>query len=1174
VNSGTSEDASQTDIDGEGVPYGVGVDIGADEFVDTDSDGLSDRWEGSYFGDLSQGATGDPDSDGLGNLAEYENGTDPTDADTDDDGLSDYAEVETYGTNPRSGDTDGDGMPDAWETVNSLNPVVDDSLVDADGDGYSNYQEYVAGTDPQDDGSYPGAGKVWVQSGWTGVERGTSEEPYDTIQEGIDAAVDGQTVVVRAGVYRGEGNRELDFGGKRITVKSEMGAERTVIDCEGLGRGFWFHSGEDSRSVVDGFTVRGGSSVVGGAVYLYRSSPVIRNCIFERNESSFGGALCCDYSSPEIVNTVIWGNESGYDGGGIYCYFSAPRVINCTIFGNRAVYDGGGLYTYAVTGLGGGAPGVPVVVNTILWGNTADSMSEVGGPASVSYSVVRGGYTGEGNMDADPQLVSADYGQYRLTSGSPCIDVGRAAGAPVRDLGGDVRPAGAGYDIGADEYVDTDSDGLGDDWEMVYFGGLGQYGEGDPDGEGLQNGDEYVRNTNPAESDTDDDGLSDGSEVATHHTDPRDADTDGDETPDGWEVEEGFDPLVHDSRVDADGDGYNNYQEYIAGTDPNAAGSYPVNAVIWVWSGWSGVGKGTESEPYRTIQEGLDAASDGMTVVVKAGTYTGEGNRGLDFGGKRVVLTSEGLPAHTIIDCEGAGRAFSFDDGESLLTIVRGFTVKNGADGYEGGGMLFESSSGTVERCIISGCVAGYYGGGVQAVDRKSSPELINCVIACNTSGYQGGGVNCGWLSSVVVMNCTVSDNSSAEGGGLSVEEDGSATVVNTIVWGNNGSVGSAEIHNGGTAVVSYSVVGGGYAGDGNIDADPLFVDAARGDYHIGSGSPCIEAGRAAGAPSEDIDGETRPIDVAVDIGADERNPSYVPTPTVTPTPTATEPGVPTVTPTVTPTPTVTATPGPGLLLFDDFNDGNMDGWTVVDQGLFFRPSDWQVKEGRLAQSSLIFDNRAHRPGTFVWRGEQWWTDYYVRVQAVSRYNGGFGVMLRYVDANNYYRFSIDRADGTRRLEKVVNGVATVLAQSGGGYALGGVNVVEVRAVGSKLEVYLNCEKVFEATDGTFSSGAVGLYSWADKALTFDNVFVGSASADSDNDGIQDIDDPDSDNDGYSDYIESVLDTSPVASDVASRPAVLRINFQPGNAAVPSGYVPDHGASFSVDRAFGWPITQ
>ena len=85
---------------------------------------------------------------------------------------------------------------------------------------------------------------------------------FSTIQGAIDAAVDGDTVIVADGTYTGEGNRDLDFSGKAITVRSENGAENCIINCEGTEaeyhRGFNFINGEDAVSVLDSFTIING----------------------------------------------------------------------------------------------------------------------------------------------------------------------------------------------------------------------------------------------------------------------------------------------------------------------------------------------------------------------------------------------------------------------------------------------------------------------------------------------------------------------------------------------------------------------------------------------------------------------------------------------------------------------------------------------------------------------------------------------------------------------------------------------------------------------------------------------------------------------------------------------------------------------------------------------------
>lgn len=129
---------------------------------DGDHDGMPDKWEATYFGNTSRDGTGDYDHDGLNDLQEYRSGTSPTDTDSDDDGLTDGLEVNSYGTNPTSKDTDGDAMPDGWEVQYGLNPIVNDATGDKDRDGFTNLQEYKAGTDPANPASRPKRAMPWI----------------------------------------------------------------------------------------------------------------------------------------------------------------------------------------------------------------------------------------------------------------------------------------------------------------------------------------------------------------------------------------------------------------------------------------------------------------------------------------------------------------------------------------------------------------------------------------------------------------------------------------------------------------------------------------------------------------------------------------------------------------------------------------------------------------------------------------------------------------------------------------------------------------------------------------------------------------------------------------------------------------------------------------------------
>ena len=95
--------------------------------------------------------------------------------------------------------------------------------------------------------------------------------PYPTIQSAINAAVDGDTVIVAPGTYTGLGNRNIDFLGKAITVRSENGPENCIIDCQNSGRGFYFHTSEGPNSVLDGLTITNGIALPEPNLYGWKA---------------------------------------------------------------------------------------------------------------------------------------------------------------------------------------------------------------------------------------------------------------------------------------------------------------------------------------------------------------------------------------------------------------------------------------------------------------------------------------------------------------------------------------------------------------------------------------------------------------------------------------------------------------------------------------------------------------------------------------------------------------------------------------------------------------------------------------------------------------------------------------------------------------------------------------
>ncbi len=184
-----------------------------------------------------------------------------------------------------------------------------------------------------------------------------------TIQAGIDMAVNGDEVVVADGVYTGKGNRDLDFNGKLITVRSENGPANCIIDCEGSSsdphRGFYFHSGETAEARVEGVTITSGSAGIagGGGMLCAGSSPTVTDCIFSGNMAealtSFdwggGGMLCKWGGNPTVTDCIFIGNTVSSEvglghGGGMSSVVASPTLTNCTFTGNNAD-RGGGIYS-------------------------------------------------------------------------------------------------------------------------------------------------------------------------------------------------------------------------------------------------------------------------------------------------------------------------------------------------------------------------------------------------------------------------------------------------------------------------------------------------------------------------------------------------------------------------------------------------------------------------------------------------------------------------------------------------------------------------------------------------------------------------------------------------------------------------------------------------------------
>lgn len=190
----------------------------------------------------------------------------------------------------------------------------------------------------------------------------------------------------------------------------------------------------------------------------------------------------------------------------------------------------------------------------------------------------------------------------------------------------------------------------------------------------------------------------------------------------------------------------------------------------------------------------------------------------------------------------------------------------------------------------------------------------------------------------------------------------------------------------------------------------------------------------------------------------------------------------------------------PNQLTFsDDFNNTRTLGWRNVDEGQLNTSSQWAVvADGTLQQNQDIQAGETTRsaidkPGTYFLTGNPNWTDYEYSVRVKSSDNDAVGIMFRYQDKDNYYRFSMDKERGYRRLVKKVGGRFTKLAENTQGYNVGQWYTLKVRAVGSNIQVFVDNSLVFNVNDADLAAGKIALYDWGNQSAYFDDVKVNTS---------------------------------------------------------------------------------
>jgi parallel beta-helix repeat protein len=489
--------------------------------------------------------------------------------------------------------------------------------------------------------------------------------------------------------------------------------------------------GNDETAILDGFTVVAGNARpgdlpagIGGGLYISRGRPMVKNCTFRGNSaiSSGGGLFVTEGSSPTLANCTFsrncalngagifnasasetnltrcsfWGNETvemASLGGGLCNVEGSVILANCVFGSNRALMGGavcnseGGvleLVGCTLTGnsadYGGGIfdEGTQVrLFNCIVWGNSALEGPEIASYKStmdlqLTHCNVRGGadissllnvpFGTEGSGNIDLEPNLTPDGH--LIALSPCIDAGNNNGLLLNSV-----------DLNAQKLTAQDIDQevrVADDVTMP------DIGTGQPPIVDIGS-DEFI-------------------------------DSDGDRLPDWWESKYFGSPTGADPDGDPDGDYIVNIEEY------ELYSSNPLALPIYV---------DRTSGFLRTIQEGIDLAQDGDTILVSPGIYVGPGNTNLDYAGKSVIVLAFNTAT---IDCRGSGTAINFETIRGTFGVLEGFTIKGGKADI-GGGVRIEHSRFMFKDCTIGDNTANKAGG---IYCFLSSPTMANLTIQTN----------------------------------------------------------------------------------------------------------------------------------------------------------------------------------------------------------------------------------------------------------------------------------------------------------------------------------------------------------------------------------------------------------------------------------------------------------
>lgn len=749
----------------------------------------------------------------------------------------------------------------------------------------------------------PCLASTWYVDGSVASSRdGTTwETAFKTIQEGVDAAATGDTVIVAPGVYV----EDVDIHAKGITLRSvdpynaDVVARTVIRSANDTGSTVRTSAIEEVR--IEGLTVTGATHsglVVGSPV-------AVRRCVI-RDNGKIGGGIKCSRGSLRVEECLIHGNAASDSGGGISVAGDSPSVIrNSVICGNSAQRGSaisGGEFVEIVNctiAYNEGGPAVygPVkITNSILWGNTEDIER-----AAAFYCCIENGSPEPSNFCHQPYFVDAEGLNFHLQPWSPCIDAGDTAS----DFSREPEPNGGRVNVGAygntEEAAptpeDLDLDELPDDWERLHFEHCDEQAWGDADFDLIANVHEYLYGWDPT------------TPAARHILNVSSGHYFEQIVPAIMEAADGdailVFPGVHTGRL-----GFLGRAISLSSLDPMDP---DVVARTIITASEGPVIRFENGEGPTSVLEGMSIKSDSECAIRCKGASPIIRRNVVVCATGTAIWLSDGTPEvreNTITGSSrpivaAASRSDSYNcatlivgntivDNDSGITCSGGFPVIVGnyvarnclKSGYTSGTAIYVSDTcgGTGQglATIVGNTVVDNGGTGIQS----SVPALIERNLVLRNQGYGGrGGIYCHsgptWVVGNLVadnvgphglyayqcmlVNNTVANNlSSLKSESIGISADAETVVWNCIIWGH-------DVNLRGTSSVRFSCFPEATEDGDSISDDPMFVNGALGDYHLLPTSPCIAAGCPRGdMPDTDIDGEPIPLTARPDIGADQ----------------------------------------------------------------------------------------------------------------------------------------------------------------------------------------------------------------------------------------------------------------------------------------------------------------